>query len=609
MAIRIPNSAKMKSRAGIVVFLLWVLASQAQQRPAIDSINAIPYQVKVEKAHTIDAVFLANARAAHRIGYMDGEAESYANAALAYYFQGEYDKDLSYSLKAIALYQKSGNLERLAHHYGETGYRMKRRDMAQAQAYMQKGKRLAEQYHFTKPLLSIYNNYGVLKEMQQQLDSALFFYRKSLRLQQSVKDSVGIPYSLNNIAGIHVMRREYAKARPLFDDVLTIRMRHDDKPGIAETYTSLGELAAAQNHRDEAIGWFEKALALAQQMGYLNLVAHSHQMLSSQYEAKGDQSKALIHYKEYATFSDSLVNTETNKRMAELQVEFETGEKEKQLALNKAALLQKEAEVLRSRAIIVAMTLLALFIAVCGFLLWRQQRMANRQQRQEFALQAAISQIEAQNRLQEQRLAISRDLHDNIGAQLTFIISSVDSLRYGFGIKEGTIAKKLASITDFTRSTIIELRDTIWAMNHADITFEDLKARILNFVEKAQEAASIRISFSVAPELDHVVLTSVAGMNLYRTLQEAVNNALKYAGARTITISVRIDGDDVRLTITDDGIGFDVTTASGGNGLVNMAKRMEDIGGRLVISSQTGEGTSISAFLPLPPNHHQKPSI
>lgn len=599
----------MKSRAGIVVFLLWVLASPAQQRPAIDSINAIPYQVKVEKAHTIDAVFLANARAAHRIGYIDGEAESYANAALAYYFQGQYDKDLSYSLKAIALYQKSGNLERLAHHYGEIGYRMKRRDMSQAQAYMQKGKHLAEKSHFIQPLLSIYNNYGVLKEMQQQLDSALYFYRKSLRLQQSVRDTVGIPYSLNNIAGIHLMRREYGKARSIFDEVLSIRLRRDDKAGIAETYTSLGELAAAQNHRDEAIGWFQKALDLAQKMGYLNLIANSHLMLSSQYEAQGDKGKALMHYKEYATSRDSLVNTETNKRIAELQVEFETGEKEKQLALNKAALLQKEAEVLKSRAIIVAMTLLAVFIAVCGFLLWRQQRMANLQQRQEFSLQTAIAQIEAQNRLQEQRLAISRDLHDNIGAQLTFIISSVDSLRYGFGIKDGSIAKKLASITDFTRSTIIELRDTIWAMNHADITFDDLKARILNFVEKAKEASAVRIHFSVAPELDRIVLTSVAGMNLYRTLQEAVNNALKYAAARTITVSVTMEGSDVRLTVTDDGIGFDVALASGGNGLVNMTKRMEDIGGRLVISSQTGEGTSISAFLPHPQNHHQKPSI
>lgn len=599
----------MKNTILMALLSLSTLVSQAQRRDEVDSINALPYQVKVEKARTLDAVFLANARAAHRLGYIDGEAESYANAALAYYFQGAYDKDLSYSLKAIRFYQKSGNLERLAHHYAETGYRMKRRDMASAQAYMQKGKHLAEAHRFTKPLLALYNNYGVLKEMQGQLDSALFFYRKSLRLQQLVRDSVGIPYSLNNIAGIYLMRKQYDRVKPFLDEALAIRTRHHDKLGMAETFTALADLAAVKGNRPEAIRYYDKALALANEMGYLNLVANSHLMLSGQYEVLGKKDDALHHYKAYATFRDSLVNTETNKRIAELQVEFDTGEKEKQLALNKAALLEKEAEVLKSRATIAAVSLLTLFTAVCGFLLWRQQRMANQQQRQEFSLQAAIAQIESQNRLQEQRLAISRDLHDNIGAQLTFIISSVDSLRYGFSIKEGVIAQKLSSITDFTRSTIIELRDTIWAMNHADITFDDLKARILNFVEKAQEATDLRITFSVEDECNAVVLNSVAGMNLYRTLQEAVNNALKYANANTITIAVSVHDATIRLSVTDDGAGFDVAAASGGNGLVNMTKRMEDIGGRLSISSQPGEGTSVEAFLPFPVNHHQKPSI
>ena len=92
-------------------------------------------------------------------------------------------------------------------------------------------------------------------------------------------------------------------------------------------------------------------------------------------------------------------------------------------------------------------------------------------------------QIELQNKLHEQRLAISRDLHDNIGAQLTFIISSVDSLKYAFADGNPKLEDKLNNISSFTKETIYELRDTIWAMNKEEITIEDLKTRISNFIE------------------------------------------------------------------------------------------------------------------------------
>ena len=76
-----------------------------------------------------------------------------------------------------------------------------------------------------------------------------------------------------------------------------------------------------------------------------------------------------------------------------------------------------------------------------------------------------MAKIETQNKLQEQRLRISRDLHDNIGAQLTFIISSIDNLKFGFTDISEKLGSKLSNISSFTQQTIYELRDTIWAMN------------------------------------------------------------------------------------------------------------------------------------------------
>ncbi len=199
--------------------------------------------------------------------------------------------------------------------------------------------------------------------------------------------------------------------------------------------------------------------------------------------------------------------------------------------------------------------------------------------------------------MQEQRLDISRDLHDNIGSQLTFIISSVDNIKYAFDIQNVKLDRKLSGISDFAKSTIIELRDTIWAMNKSQITFEDLQTRIHNFVDKAKEAKSeIQFNFSVDAELKDRKFTSIEGMNIYRTIQEAINNSIKYAEAKNINIQVERHNDNIQITINDDGKGFDLATTEKGNGLLNMQKRIEEINGKFSLQS-TESGTNINILL------------
>ncbi|HMI06647.1 MAG TPA: ATP-binding protein, partial [Flavobacterium sp.] len=153
-------------------------------------------------------------------------------------------------------------------------------------------------------------------------------------------------------------------------------------------------------------------------------------------------------------------------------------------------------------------------------------------------------------------------------------------------------------------STIVELRDTIWAMNSQAIRFEDLRARILNFIEKAKEAKEeIEFGFTIDDDLNQMELDSVSGMNIYRTIQEAVNNAMKYSGAKQIAIEVKADGNQIRISIRDNGIGFDPKNTEAGNGLTNMEKRMGDIGWTYKLESETGKGTTITLLHKSNENH------
>src|SRR5690606_32547763 len=128
--------------------------------------------------------------------------------------------------------------------------------------------------------------------------------------------------------------------------------------------------------------------------------------------------------------------------------------KEHQLLLYRVDIAEKNLIIQKRNAQVYGLIGLALVLMLIGYLFYKQQKLKNDQLLKENELKDALLKIETQSRLQEQRLRISRDLHDNIGAQLTFIISSIDNLKYGFDIKDEKLTAKLNTISNFTSSTI-----------------------------------------------------------------------------------------------------------------------------------------------------------
>lgn len=569
---------------GLIFFNVF---AQKKEIKKIDSLNNLPFEIRLKDAAVLDKIYLKNAEEAAKINYNIGEAKSYSNLSLVYYYQGKYEKDLIFSLRAIHIFEKINDLENLSLEWGELGYRMKKRNLDKAILYMQKAKYIAEKSNLRKPLLSIYNNYGVLKEMKKEYDSALFYYNKGLALKERIKDKVGIPYSLNNIAGVFVLRKQYDEAEINYNKALQIRKEINDTVGIAENYSYLGDMYLFQNECKKAINYYQKSVEITDKYKYFGLSQDSYKKISDCYESLNDDKNALIYFKKHSSLKDSLINQETNSKIAELEIKFDTNEKEKQL-------LQKQSEVENSRIKVTVAIIFAILASIIGFLFYRQQKLKNIQQHQEFELKSTMAQVENQNKLQEQRLSISRDLHDNIGAQLTFIISSLENTKFGIPNLDVAIERRLEKISDFTRNTIVELRDTIWAMNKADFTMEDLSSRIFNFVEHAQSAShQIQFNFCIDKSLENKSFSSVVGVNLYRTIQEAVNNTMKHADATHVIINTEKFAEGLRIEIKDDGKGFDLNFTDFGNGLLNMNKRIEEINGNFSINSEIGNGTRI----------------
>ena len=571
-------------------FLCFINLAFSQTKKSIDSLNNLPFQIRQEKSAILLDYYIVNAQNASKINYKFGEAESYSNASLTSYYLGKYQNDLRYSLKAIALYEILKNDEKLALQYGELGFRIKKTNLKKGIYYMQKGKNISEKNKIQKPLLSIYNNYGYLKELSKEYDSALYYYKKGLLIKEKINDSLGLPYSLNNIALIYIKQKKFIESSKLLERAYQIRLKLNDQIGIAENYSYFGDLNFKQNKFNDALYYYEKSLKIALKNNYLDLVQNCYLFISECHEKLGDSKESLYNFKKHKEFSDRLLSKETTSKIAELEIQFDTTKKEKQI-------IEQRAEAKQKNTYLIGLSVLALLISLVGFLIYKKQKQKNEQQEQEFVLKSAIEKIENQNKLQEQRLSISRDLHDNIGSQLTFIISSVENIKYGFDIQNKKLESKLSNISSFAKDTIVELRDTIWAMNSNEITYEDLQVRINNFLEKAKEVKDqISFSFAIEESLEEIKLTSVEGMNIYRTIQEGINNSLKYANAEIITVTIKRNKEKIRILISDNGQGFDLETIEKGNGLKNMQKRILDINGEFNISSNN-QGTTIEIIV------------
>ena len=521
-----------------------------------------------------------------------GMAKVKANLANIYNKEGNKKLALKTYLESIDYFEKIGNYEAASYTKANVGYLFhETRNYPKAMRYLNEAIDYQEKNNLESGLCTSYLTLGNVYLREKDTVNALKFYNKCIQFSKKTGNKLSLSSALVNIGGIKSQQSKSKEANSLLSKSKQIR----DSLNIQNQESALSLFVIKEKILDSRFNEAKEDLLKLKKVYENNPnekegLLETYYCLISTYGYLNEPDSVSFYTNKSSNLQVEILETKVIKQTAELETKYQTAKKEKLLQ-------QKEAEAKQKNMMLVGISFLAFFIALIGFLIYRQQKLKTAQQEKEFELKSAISKIENQNKLQEQRLSISRDLHDNIGAQLTFIISSVDNIKYAFEITNEKLDHKLSNISSFAKETIVELRDTIWAMNSNEISFEDLEIRINNYIEKAKEAKDqISFSFAIDPVLKTQKLSSVQGMNIYRTIQEAVNNAIKYANASIISINAKKSNDLTKITIQDNGLGFDQATIQKGNGLQNMQKRIEEIGGKFSIES-SNEGTKIEVLL------------
>ena len=470
------------------------------------------------------------------------------NIANIYQNLNQFDKALEMHQAILAEREKSNRPAELAESYVNIGnVYQKLNDFESSKKYYNKAIELSEKHNLIRNLSILYNNYGNIYKEEAKMELALEYYQKAYNIRKQLNDAYGLSSVTGNLGVLYFEAARFKTAEPYLHESLFLAKKFDAKE--------------------------------------LELSAYKVLLMLKAYIKQPDST--IYYQKKYETLDNLIRNENVTKQIVEIETKYETEKKEKEIIRQRLAIKNKNLY-----AIIITSVLL--IIIIISYALYKKQQYKRKQLQREIHLKDALVKIQTQNRLQEQRLRISRDLHDNIGSQLTFIISSIDNLKFITKDANDKLKDKLSSISSFTSDTIFQLRDTIWAMNKSEITIEDLQTRIMSFIEKAK-TASEDIHFNVDVSVnDEITFTSVNGIHIFRVIQEAINNSIKYANADKILVKIKENKNNISFTIYDNGQGFDKKEITLGNGLLNMEKRIEELEGKLNITSSKEKGTNIN---------------
>ncbi len=509
--------------------------------------------------------------------------KSTMNLAINHQMQGNYQLSLDNFYAVLEIFEKKGDSVGIAHSYGGMGndyFNLGSFDKAE-ELYL-KSIVLYEALGGEVFTAAIYANLGVIYRDRGEIKQAEEAFEKSIPLLEATQQVIPLALAYVNIAVLY-HQSDLEKALEYYDKSIKIHKELNNELELGVAYVGKGE-AYQSNHKDvKSILWLRKAIPLLTNKESYHKEMLLYQRMSIAFEHLNKADSALFYFRKQMEIDRRISGNSVKEKVAELEISYDTEKKEKQLAEQNVQLAKQETEAERRKAQLLLIIAVVVFLLAFGIALYYRQRIKQEKLQQQIALEK----VEADLRIREEKLRISRDLHDNIGSQLTFMISTLDNLTY---IKEDAAKlEKMNLLQSFAQDTMRQLRETIWAMKSEEIELDQMISKVAEFVDKAKLACP-DIDFLMESNSEVRSFNSNEAIHVFRTIQEALNNAVKYANSTQVVLKFTKDV----IQIVDNGVGFDLNTVQKGNGLINMKHRITELGHTFDLSSSEKNGTTVS---------------
>ncbi|NER11095.1 tetratricopeptide repeat-containing sensor histidine kinase [Muriicola jejuensis] len=437
---------------------------------------------------------------------------------------------------------------------------------------------------------SLENNIGLVYLDKGEYDSAKPIYEKAIRrdsllnLNPSLYAKImgNLAMTDFNLGNLDSVEDKLYRSQYIQDSI-------GDQEGQSRNYYNLALVNKEIGRKADAFIFAGNARDLAREIDNNLRYMESLKLL-----AELDPENANTYNLEYIRISDSLQQEERRIRNKFERIRFETEETQ-----------SRNEQLARQRfiwaGIAAGLLLFAIALSIIVVQRIKNQRLRFQQQQQEanqeiFNLMLAQKQKVEEGKQSEQK-RISEELHDGIlgemnGVRMILLGLNKKGDEAAISLREQAI-EKLKGIQEEIRSISHELNDASYQK------FNNFMNSIDDLLKNSCEPAGLHYHFSYDQDLDWDQLEGFTKINLYRILQESLQNCLKHAGATSIYVSFEIEGSDIALTIQDNGRGFDTGKGKKGIGHKNIESRVKKIKGRWYLRSAPGIGTTVLVEIPL----------
>lgn len=424
----------------------------------------------------------------------------------------------------------------------------------------------------------VYNNAGINYDDSRRAEQAIEEHLKALPYAMNASDS---SYSYNNLGNTYKKLNQLDKAETYFKLALTNPQSYKDDYHFATVYSNMVDIERLKKEYKQAHYYLDSALHYATISNspekLLDIYYYAYQLK----DETGDHHSASQFLNNYVQLKDSLFTSEKNNALLYYQTKYETEKKEKQIAEQKLISKQKNVWI-----IVLACTV------IIGLGIFVHSRQKSKLLQKQLGLENQLLQEQSHSKIQEQRLEISRELHDSLGSQLTLIKSVSDSLLSSPQKMDDTFYTRINALSEFSENSISELKNTIWALNSQELNLDELKLKMLNFISRASESmedVQFHFRFNI---ISNCSMSSKQAINVFRVFQEILNNSIKYAKSRDIFIEINQFEKSLTMKISDNGIGFNFEEAKKKSfGISNIINRISELNGILHVETGEGKGT------------------
>jgi len=534
------------------------------------------------------------------LGKLHRNLEAYP-AALQYYLEGlELRKELEDSKGLARIYFELAELSRDRENYSKM------------LTHALKSKQLFEQLGRHKDIFRSNIQVALAYDYLNEDEKSKKVYLETLKLipAYGIENASDL---YHNLAILYRKTNKQDSALYYYQKAEKIFIENNDNTRLSVTYNNLGNLYADMGDFNQSLNNFNQSLALQKKAKDSSLLQKTYWSLADYYKKTGDLKKALAYKDSSENVREDIYQKikETNR----FELKYVNDKREVEATNNEI-----EISVLNEqrKTLIISIVLIAFVVLFFVMMRYRKLQQAKKIAELAFEQQKITAQLEKEQQekklkqmlqdqerkaitsmisgQEEERERIAKDLHDRLGSMLSVVKIHYKSVEEDLEkIKNETKSQyeKANQLLDEACETVRKIAHN---MVSGTLTKFGLLPALKELKQKIEETKILQIEL-VVHGLDNR-LDNTTEIQLYRIIQELLNNILKHASATEVTIQLLKREEDLNIMVTDNGVGFDVNDTYEGMGLKSIKARAIEMKGHVLIDSSKGNGTTITIEIP-----------